>query len=262
MGTFNAYACSYADDMDNNGRPEFIAGGSSFTTGWLTRVYEAVSNDSFIVRQEIAIIDNYSGIPGNAVGDLDNDGSEEFIIQTAQALHLYKWNGSTYAEEGVIPENFGSILHGVFSYDGNYNGYDEIFWLGIGDGGYWTNNTILLENEDALPIPEITVSLIPESSPIVIPPGGGSFNYTITVHNNEADTVEFDLKLLAVLPGGAEYTIAQVENVAIWGGGTISRQRTQVVPANAPAGNYIYRAQIGNLPNIIWDQDEFPFTKQ
>jgi len=261
LGAVNAYACEYADDMDDNGRPEFIVSGSS-GAGWLTKIYESDGNNSYFVKEEFLINDGYIGSPGNTVGDLDGDGEDELVIQTAQALHIFKWDGFNFVREDSIPENFGSILHGVEAYDGNYNYGDEIFWLGIGDGGYWTNNTIILES-DALSVPpDITVTLEPVNPPIIIPAGGGSFDYNIEVFNDEPNPMEFDIRIYAVLPGGAEYTISQLNNLQIGGGMTISRLRTQVVPGSAPAGNYLFKAEVGELPLEVWGVDEFEFLKE
>ena len=44
-------------------------------------------------------------------------------------------------------------------------------------------------------------------------------------------------------------------------GYSTSRNRTQAVPAAAPAGTYTYRACIGDYPFVIYAQDFFPFDK-
>ena len=105
MDAYNAYACSYANDMNGNGRPEFIVGGSSSDRGWVTQIYEAIDNNNYVITQEIVINDGYFGLTGNTVGDFDHDGIKEFVIQCAQSLHIYKWNGTMYAEEQNMPGN-------------------------------------------------------------------------------------------------------------------------------------------------------------
>ncbi|MBC8204339.1 MAG: VCBS repeat-containing protein [FCB group bacterium] len=262
MSTYNDYACEYAGDMDGNGHPEFLCGGSDSNQGWVTRIYEAEGNNQFIVRQEIIIWDNYFGVPGLTVGDFDHDGVDEFVIQTAQALHIYKWGGQSYVEEQVIPENFGFILHGIEAYDGDYDGYDEVFWLGIGDGGYWTNDTVILEDVAGMTPPNVLVSMIPDTLPIVIPPAGGTFGYTIEIANQDSVLHTADLKLYVVLPSGSEFIITELSGLQLNPGVNINRHRIQNVPVNAPAGNYIYRIQIGDLPDIVWSEDEFEFVKE
>ena len=261
LGFSNAYACELGNDLNSNGRLEFIVSGSS-GAGWTTNIYESPGNNNYVLVQQIVINDGYIGSPGNTVGDLDGDGVDEIVIQTAQAIHLYKWNGFEFALEGTIPENFGSILHGTEAYDGNFNGYDEVFWLGLGDGGYWTNETVILENEDTGPPPDVTVSLTPINPPIVIPAGGGSFDYTVEITNNETDPVVCDVNLQTQLPNGSLYNIATVYNITLPANGTVTRQKTQVVPENAPAGEYVYWIRIGEMPDDIWDTDEFGFVKE
>lgn len=262
MNCYNAYACSYADDMDGNGRPEFVCGGSSSGLGWVTQIYEADGNNSFVIRQEIVINDGYFGVPGNACGDLDGDGIDELIIQIAQALHIYKWNGIEWVNEGIIPENFGSIQHGVFSYDGNTNGYEDIFWLGLGDSGYWTNETINLEYEYAGGSPDVTINLTPQGIPIIIPSTGGSFDYNLEVANNEANSVDFDVWIMVQLPDSAWFgPVLGPVSITLPGGVTGDRDRTQNVPEGAPAGSYLYMGRVGVYPNDIWDSDSFEFSK-
>ncbi|MCX6641263.1 MAG: FG-GAP-like repeat-containing protein [bacterium] len=262
MNTYNAYACSFANDMDGNGRPEFICGGSDSNRGWITQIYEATGNNQFAVRQEIVIWDGYFGVPGNTVGDFDGDGVDEFVIQLAQGLRLYKWDGQQYSPDGTIPENFGYIQHGVVSYDGNNNGYDDIFWLGLGDSGYWTNLTINLEDVTAATPPDVTIALTPVNPPIVLPPTGGSFSYNVNVHNADSTAAICDVWVLIQLPDSSWYgPVFQVNNRSLPAGMTASRNRNQVVPGNAPVGTYYMVGYIGDYPNTIWGQSSFGFTK-
>ncbi|HEX7343554.1 MAG TPA: FG-GAP-like repeat-containing protein [bacterium] len=255
MNTWNAYACSYANDMDGNGRPEFICGGSDSNRGWVTQIYEAAGNDSFVVRQEIIIWDGYFGVPGNCVGDFDNDGADEFVIQCAQSLRVYEWNGQSYAQVQNIPENFGSILHGVFSYDGNYNGYDEVFWLGIGDGGYWTNETILLEDEASAQPPNVNITL----QWLGWAPNG--FNYNINLTNGETTPETFDTWIMMQFPNGTWHgPVLGPVNLTLPAGSSITRIRLQAVPGSAPAGTYWYVGRIGDYPSAVWDSSGFNFT--
>lgn len=255
MNTWNAYACNYANDMDGNGRPEFICGGSDSNRGWVTQIYEATGNDSFAVRQEIVIWDGYFGVPGVAVGDLDNDGVDEFVIQTAQALHVYKWNGQSYAEVQNIPENFGLILHGVFAYDGNNNGYDELFWLGIGDSGYWTNQTIILENEITGPPPNVDIALQWQGWE------AGWFNYGINLTNGETTPETFDTWIMVQFPNGSWHgPVLGPLSVTLPAGGSVTRLRSQMIRTGLPTGTYWYVGRIGDYPSAVWDSSGFNFT--
>jgi len=50
-------------------------------------------------------------------------------------------------------------------------------------------------------------------------------------------------------------------DLTIQGGATLTRLRTQNVPAQAPSGLYVYIARAGDYPDIIWASDSLQFTK-
>jgi hypothetical protein len=95
----------------------------------------------------------------------------------------------------------------------------------------------------------------------VIPPGGGSFGYTAQIHNNEGFAVTFDAWTMAQLPNGSNYGPIINRTVTLGAGGSLSRAMNQFVPASAPAGNYIYYGKVGVVPDMVWNQDSFPFSK-
>ncbi|RJP80054.1 MAG: T9SS C-terminal target domain-containing protein [Candidatus Zixiibacteriota bacterium] len=107
------------------------------------------------------------------------------------------------------------------------------------------------------------LSLNPVSPPIVLPPGGGSFNYTVQVQNQEADTIGFDFWTEVRLPNGSLYTpLFKREGLSLEPSGSITRTLEQTVPTGAPAGSYAYRACLGSwLPRVISQVDSFQFTK-
>jgi hypothetical protein len=180
---------------------------------------------------------------------------DEFVIQCAQSLRAYEWNGLSYVQVQNIPENFGSILHGVFSHDGNYNGYDEVFWLGIGDGGYWTNATILLEDAASGQTPNVDITLQ------WLGWMAGGFNYNVSLANGEATPETFDAWIMVQLPNFSWYgPVLGPVNLTLPAGGAITRVRSQVVPGTAPPGVYWYVGYIGDYPSAIWDSSGFNFT--
>jgi agmatine deiminase len=113
-----------------------------------------------------------------------------------------------------------------------------------------------------LPANPLAVDLNPQGAPIVIPPGGGSFTYTLTVTNTCSIPVKADLWSGATLPNGHEKQILLRYNVSLPSGVTITRNLSQNVPGSAPAGSYTYWCKVGlNPQSAIWGQDAFPFTK-
>jgi YVTN family beta-propeller protein len=93
--------------------------------------------------------------------------------------------------------------------------------------------------------PELTVSLDPVGSPIVIPPGGGSFDFTVQLSNTGNFPVQVDIWFEATTPLGTVVPVLTRENVALNGGETSERSMTQYVPGRAPMGSYEYRVIVG-----------------
>lgn len=112
------------------------------------------------------------------------------------------------------------------------------------------------------PLPDVTIALTPVGQPIQIPANGGSFDFNIAVTNNELDPVTMDVWTMATLPNGSEVgPIILVEDITIPAETTIDRDRTQAVPAGAPAGIYTYDAYIGDYDAALWGEDHFDFEK-
>ncbi|MBL7190370.1 right-handed parallel beta-helix repeat-containing protein [bacterium] len=110
--------------------------------------------------------------------------------------------------------------------------------------------------------PPVTVSLTPYNPPIIIPANGGTFDFNIAVANNDSITFTVDIWTMATLPNGNEYgPIIGPVNLTLNPGYSGNRDRTQNIPANAPAGLYTYDAYIGDYPNEILDEDHFDFEK-
>ncbi len=110
---------------------------------------------------------------------------------------------------------------------------------------------------------ELYVSLIPYGAPIVIPPGGGSFDFNIEVGNTSANPATADVWCDVMLPNGTIYgpTLGPVTGIVFQGNWSTNRDRTQTVPAGAPAGAYTYNAYVGVYPNTVYDQDSFDWSK-
>jgi hypothetical protein len=97
----------------------------------------------------------------------------------------------------------------------------------------------------------------------VVPPGGGNLDYMISLTNHEAFTVPFDSWVLVTLPNGSLYGPVQGPvALTMPAGVTLSRLRSQSVPAAAPPGQYLYMAYAGLYPNHPWDFSFTSFTKQ
>ncbi len=135
-----------------------------------------------------------------------------------------------------------------------YNNSYATTFMGVQSG----HAVLFLPPDEAFPL---EVILTPENPPIVIPAGGGSFNYTIDL-TAPSNSEIFDVWIDVLLPGGTQYGPLMSREITLPGGQTMSRYMTQSVPGGAPQGEYTYRTFIGDQAlGVIWSYDEFTFTK-
>ncbi|NQS98453.1 MAG: T9SS type A sorting domain-containing protein [candidate division Zixibacteria bacterium] len=141
--------------------------------------------------------------------------------------------------------------------DGGYvaAGYTSDYGAGLFD-------FYLIRLEGEAPPPIFEVILTPYNPPIQIPATGGSFDFNIEVNNNGAFSVIMDFWTMVTLPNGQEIgPIIFVTDYILNGFSSVSRDRTQEVPAHAPTGNYIYDGYLGTYPFNINAEDHFNFEK-
>ncbi len=108
----------------------------------------------------------------------------------------------------------------------------------------------------------LDITLTPVNPPIQIPATGGSFNFNASVANNGTSPATFDVWIMTQLPSGTWYgPVLGPVNLTLSGGVSITRLRTQAVPASAPAGTYVYRGYVGTYSSVKVDSSSFNFTK-
>lgn len=177
----------------------------------------------------------YASWPGtNAVqiyNPTTNNWSQETVLPVARGCNLARWAGN------------GTVISG-----GGYAGsaYSGVTYKGTGFFG---------------PPPNMTILLTPSTTPIVIPNGGGSFNYTVAITNHETTSQGCQVWVMITLPNGSSYgPVLGPVTASIGGGATVTRLRTQNVPASAPSGNYTCIGNVGSYPTA-WNSSNFPFSK-
>jgi hypothetical protein len=121
----------------------------------------------------------------------------------------------------------------------------------------WNSLMILQFNPPAV----IEVNLTPYNPPIIIPAGGGTFDFNIVVENNTNEPQDFDLWTVIHLPEVGEVEVLNVPDITIPAATALDRDRTQQVPDFAPAGTYTYYAYVGEHPWIVDHYDSFTFEK-
>jgi photosystem II stability/assembly factor-like uncharacterized protein len=114
-----------------------------------------------------------------------------------------------------------------------------------------------------MPLENVDIVIAPYNPPIIIPNNGGSFQYSITVTNNEGSSVSFDIWAIYMFPNGTfsdpVYGPVGFELPAGW---SADRDNlTATITAQMPAGTYTYIANTGLYPDEIWSSDSFTFEK-
>ena len=107
----------------------------------------------------------------------------------------------------------------------------------------------------------LNVSITPLNPPIIIPANGGTFDFNIDIANCDSVTAFFDLWTMVTFPNNRVFGPIIYMNYTINPNSFENRDRTQYIPARAPAGQYTYDAYVGNYPNNVWDEDHFDFEK-
>ena len=131
----------------------------------------------------------------------------------------------------------------------------------VGDG-FFVDDFQILGFTGVVTPPDVDITLTPVGAPITIPAGGGTLEFNVEITNNENAVVNIDVWTMATLPNGSQYgPLINVSNYNIPAGAVVNRDRFQIVPANAPAGDYTYDGYVGSYPNAPWSEDSFPFTK-
>ena len=106
------------------------------------------------------------------------------------------------------------------------------------------------------------VHMTPYNPPIVIPAGGGSFEFNIEIQNPTVQACTLDVWTNAVLSPGWDFGPFMLIRDFIappnWSGNV---DRIQEVPARAESGQYYYRAFIGDYDSTIVNMSIFEFEK-
>ena len=109
----------------------------------------------------------------------------------------------------------------------------------------------------------LTLVLEPVNPPIIIPPGGGSFDYTAALSCDSSGYAFFDAWTNLVLPDGQIYGPLYVRpNLFLPIGGSLFRQLEMYASALAMPGTYEFHGYLGDYPDSVWVEDSFTFVKQ
>jgi len=108
----------------------------------------------------------------------------------------------------------------------------------------------------------VFVEISSPTSVIMIPGGGGSFQYDIEINSNFASAYTFDFWTEVIMPDTTVYgPILARPGITLQPGGNLFRSMTQYVPSAAPWGFYTLVASVGFLPDSVMSSSGLPFMK-
>jgi parallel beta-helix repeat protein/predicted outer membrane repeat protein len=110
--------------------------------------------------------------------------------------------------------------------------------------------------------PAVMITLTPLNPPIVVPQGGGSFDFNVQVENTTDEAQTFDIWTEVWLPQFGTVPLIVLEGFTLPAGISVNRDLTQTVPAFAPGGTYTYWGYIGEHPWVIHHAHYFNFDKE
>jgi hypothetical protein len=138
----------------------------------------------------------------------------------------------------------------------------------VADDGYIILGNIILTGcgrvylirLEATPFPVI-ISLTPDTLPIIIPAGGGTYGYTAEIVNSGTTVRYFNGWIDILQPNGIIKQVLNSQTFSLTGGAVLSHHFTQSVPSWASAGIYWNRSFLGaNIYNVL-SADSFQVTK-
>ncbi len=114
----------------------------------------------------------------------------------------------------------------------------------------------------AAAIAAVTLTLVPDVPPVVIPAEGGPVFFNVVLENTTGEAQTVQAWSEATLPGGSvRGPLLGPVTVRLAPGQQVQRALVQTVPGHAPAGTYTYTGLVGDFPDAPIDSDSFGAAK-
>lgn len=231
--------------------------GHFYIGNYASTCYEITSTGT-IIRQ-------WSPSPLTAVTGMAFDFNQEYLYLSDQTnpvsgCNIWQVEPSTMTYTGwhitlAIPGQVGGMAMGL-DYPMDPLGLPVM--LAMSNGNIEMAVAVQMCVENPLQI----ATTVSTAGTITIPTGGGSFQYTVTINNNEVSPEDVDLWVKLVTPTGAQMdTVLGPVSLSLSAGGSITRPREQYVSGRLAPGNYSYVLFTGTAGLMWWDADTILFTK-
>ena len=223
FGSFNCEAPTVMVDIDNDGQLDLLFGNNGGTAGYRYYGYrgDGTPHPDFPFITDGATFPNCS-----AVADADGDGDLEIAHYVGSGT-VNLWDAPYPAAGASLP---WPVAHHDVQHTGNYHFGAEAY--------------------------DVTITM-----ELIEPWWPPSFDFDVTLTNNESSAVNFDAWIMVQLPNGSWYgPLLGPVNITLPAGGSITRTRTQVIPAGIPAGDYWFEGRVGDYPSAVWDTSGFTIS--
>ena len=244
-----AFHCR-AGDVDGDNDIDVVA------CGYMSNTVNLFRNDGNMVFT-VDTISPYVYRPRQIdIGDVDNDGDLDVAVTGYMdgMVLLYVNNGTSWGEQIV-----SDFYH---CYNVRFGDIDSDGDLDISACSYYGNKISWFES-DLTGAHPLDISFTPVLPSIVIPPGGGSFQYNAVIHNNSAtETYVVDTWIDVTLPTGQIHPLFTRGNLTIVPNGGFARLATQNIPGTVMPGAYMYNGHVRDHSTWqVYFNGGFPFTK-
>jgi len=258
--TYGGAQDDYAYSIDYGSDGGFVLAG-------FTSSYGAGSNDFYLVKIDASGDSQWTQTYGGAGDDrgysvkATNDGGYAFAGVTdsfgAGMLDFYlvktgaSGNSQWTHTYGGSDNDWGHSVEQTTDQGFVIAGFTESF--GVLEADFY------LVKVEGAPVPPCTdVNMVPDTYPIMVPPGG-SFGLVGIIGNPNPDPVITDI-WVGVHYNNAFYELDAFSNILVNPGQYIATHLNQSVPGYAPLGTYKYSAYCGDHSGSACDSASFQFT--
>lgn len=220
-------------------------------TSLISPAFDLESTDA-VVYYAYWFTNNYGSDPYNdyfKVYVSGNDGADWALVETIGPVSLDGWNRRSFrVGDFITPTDRVRVRFDA----------SDLWSESVVEAAVDAVEVLAVECAE---IPDVSIDIIPENPPVVVP-AGGSFRFTGVLTNNLDVPTATDAWIMARVPGyGLIGPVLEVNDIPFAAGQVRTVPGiTQRIPRAAPPGDYDYIAYCGDFPSSPQDSSSFVVT--
>jgi len=258
--------CTFGGTEDDQGNSvQQTADGGYIIVGHTTS-YGAGDYDVYLVKTDGSGTEEWSQAYGGSYMDIG-----EGVQQTSDGGYILTGETKSYGAGSYDVYLVKTDASGTEEWSQAYGGGDDDKGYCIQqatDGGYITAGSTrsfgagsadvwVLKIEGEAPLPDVSIEIVPDSPPVIVPQGG-SFGFSGTLTNNTDQPRVIDAGTMAVGPEKNVYgPFKKFRDLELAPYETHMAHFDQQVNDRAPLGVYTYIAYCGDYPSTVIDSSFF-----